>query len=68
MARLFVGNLPWSATEVDLRDLFAACGTVEQVVIVHHRDTGRSRGFSFVEMRSRREAPAVNLYKPIVAQ
>jgi len=53
---------------VDLRDLFAACGTVEQVVIVHHRDTGRSRGFSFVEMRSRREAPAVNLYKPIVAQ
>lgn len=47
---IFVGNLAWSATEDEVKDLFTAHGTVESVRLISDRDTGRSRGFGFVEM------------------
>lgn len=47
---IFVGNLSFSASEQDLRALFESYGTVERVSIITDRDTGRSRGFAFVEM------------------
>ncbi len=56
--KLYVGNLPDSATEQDLSDKFAACGTVESVKLITDRDTGRSRGFGFIEMASEAEAQA----------
>jgi cold-inducible RNA-binding protein len=56
--RLFVGNLPYSVTELDLRDLFGAHGTVTDAKIVTDRETGRPRGFGFVEMSSEAEAKA----------
>ena len=49
---LYVGNLPWSATEDDVRDLFAPYGEVTSVKLVSDRETGRARGFGFVEMAS----------------
>ncbi len=48
--RLYVGNLSYSTTEADLRDAFAAAGEVAEVKVVLDRDTGRPRGFAFVEM------------------
>jgi len=48
--KIYVGNLAWSATEAELRDLFAAYGEVASVAIITDRDTGRSRGFGFVEL------------------
>ncbi len=48
--KLYVGNLPFSATEDELRELFARHGTVGSVNVITDRDTGRSRGFAFVEM------------------
>ena len=54
--RLYVGNLPYSATEQDLSEKFAACGTVESVKLISDRDTGRSKGFGFIEMASDSEA------------
>lgn len=56
MKNLFVGNLPQSATEDELRTLFASHGNVEKVSLVTDRDTGRSRGFAFVEMSDAGEA------------
>ncbi len=56
--KLFVGNLPFSATENDLQDHFAGAGTVIAVNIMQDRATGRSRGFAFVEMGSQSEADA----------
>ncbi len=56
--KLYVGNLPDSATEQDLSDKFAACGTVESAKLITDRDTGRSRGFGFIEMASEAEAQA----------
>lgn len=50
MKRIYVGNLPWSASEDDLRNLFSTYGTVHSVSIITDRETGRSRGFAFVEM------------------
>ena len=50
MKKIFVGNLPFSATEDALRDLFSPLGEVQQVRIMTDRDTGKSRGFAFVEM------------------
>ncbi len=47
---IFVGNLPFSATESDLRGLFAEYGEIDSVAIITDRDTGRSRGFGFVEL------------------
>jgi RNA recognition motif-containing protein len=54
--RLYVGNLPYSVTELDLRDLFSPMGTVTEAKIVTDRETGRPRGFGFVEMSSEAEA------------
>ena len=56
--KLYVGNLPFSATEQDLSDKFAACGTVKSVKLITDRDTGRSRGFGFIEMMSEADAQA----------
>jgi RNA recognition motif-containing protein len=50
MTKLYVGNLPFSATEEAVRALFAAHGTVEKVSLINDRDTGRPRGFGFIEM------------------
>ena len=47
---IYVGNLPWSATEEQVQDLFAEYGNVLSVKLVSDRDTGRARGFGFVEM------------------
>ncbi len=49
---IYVGNLPFSATVEDIRDLFSAYGTVESVNLITDRETGRLRGFGFVEMAS----------------
>ncbi len=57
--KLYIGNLPFSATEQVLADTFAQCGTVESVKIITDRDSGRSKGFGFVEMASDAEAQAV---------
>ncbi|MGI9343511.1 MAG: RNA recognition motif domain-containing protein [Gammaproteobacteria bacterium] len=50
MKRIYVGNLPWSADENTLRDLFAAVGEVHSAAVITDRETGRSRGFGFIEM------------------
>ena len=54
--KLFVGNLTFSTTSADLEALFAQVGTVESATVVTDRDSGRSRGFGFVEMGSQAEA------------
>src|SRR6476661_3579101 len=54
--KLYVGNLPFSATDQILSDTFAQCGTVESAKIITDRDTGRSKGFGFVEMSTEAEA------------
>jgi RNA recognition motif-containing protein len=56
--RLFVGNLSYNTTEIGLRDTFGQIGTVADAKIVTDRDTGRPRGFGFVEMGSDQEAQA----------
>ena len=48
--KLYVGNLPYSATDASVRTAFSAHGTVETVSLITDRDTGRPRGFGFVEM------------------
>jgi RNA recognition motif-containing protein len=50
MTKLFVGNLSFDTTEDSLRALFAAHGTVETIALISDRDTGRPRGFGFIEM------------------
>jgi len=49
-SKLYVGNLSFDSTEADLRDLFSQHGTVESVAVITDRETGRPRGFAFVEM------------------
>ena len=49
---IYVGNLPFSATEDQIRELFSAYGTVEKVSLIIDHETGRLRGFGFVEMSS----------------
>ena len=56
MKNLYVGNLPHSTTETELRTLFETHGAVEKITLVTDRDTGRSRGFGFVEMANVSEA------------
>ncbi|MGB5035574.1 MAG: RNA-binding protein, partial [Blastocatellia bacterium] len=56
--RLYVGNLPFKITEAELSDLFSQCGVVDSVRIITDRDTGRSRGFAFVEFASKTEGEA----------
>ena len=50
MSKIYVGNLPFSADEASVRSLFAQHGTVDSVNLIMDRDTGRPRGFGFVEM------------------
>jgi RNA recognition motif-containing protein len=52
MTKLYVGNLPFTATEDAVRALFAPHGTVEKLNLINDRETGRPRGFGFVEMSS----------------
>ncbi len=54
--KLYVGNVPDSATEQTLQDTFSQCGTVDSANVITDRDTGQSRGFGFVEMSSDSEA------------
>lgn len=54
--KVYVGNLSYSTTEQDLRELFAQAGTVASVALIKDRDTGQSKGFAFVEMSTQSEA------------
>ena len=54
--KLYVGNLPYTTSEDDLRNLFSQYGNVESVAVITDRETGRSKGFGFVEMSSDAEA------------
>ena len=56
--KLFVGNLAFQTTNQQLQDLFAQAGTVQSANIIEDHDTGRSRGFAFVEMSTNAEAAA----------
>ena len=56
--KLYVGNLAYTVTDSDLEQMFAAYGTVQSAQIIMDRDTGRSKGFGFVEMGSDQEAQA----------
>jgi len=56
--KLYVGNLGYSTTDADLQQLFGAHGTVQSAQVINDRDTGRSKGFGFVEMNSSAEAEA----------
>jgi cold-inducible RNA-binding protein len=56
MKNIFVGNLDFAATEDEIRALFEEFGAVERAAVVRDRDTGRSRGFGFVEMTVNSEA------------
>lgn len=54
--KLYVGNLPFSATEDSLKEAFARFGTVESVAIITDRSTGQGKGFGFIEFSNRQEA------------
>ena len=54
--KLYVGNLPYTVTQVDLEKAFAPYGNVESAQVIMDRDTGRSKGFGFVEMATEQEA------------
>ena len=56
--KLYVGNLSYNTTDGELQDVFEEFGTVESAVVISDRDTGRSKGFGFVEMSSSEEADA----------
>lgn len=61
--KLYVGNLSFETNEEDLRTLFAQAGTVASVALIKDRDTGRSRGFAFIEMTTQAEAQkAISMY------
>jgi RNA recognition motif-containing protein len=59
MKKIYVGNLPFSATESDVRSLFEQHGTVQSVNLINDRETGRPRGFGFVEISDSGLAPAL---------
>ena len=59
MTKLYVGNLPFTATEDSVRALFTAHGSVDKVSLINDRDTGRPRGFGFVEMSNADAARAM---------
>lgn len=52
MTKIYVGNLPWSTTDQELEELFSSFGTVQSARVITDRETGRSRGFGFVELES----------------
>ena len=56
--KLYVGNLPYSANDQSLADTFAECGNVQSAKVIMDRDSGRSKGFAFVEMSTDSEAQA----------
>jgi RNA recognition motif-containing protein len=56
--KLYIGNLPYNTSEEDLRNLFSQYGKVESIAIITDRDTGRSKGFGFVEFGDDNEAKA----------
>lgn len=56
---LYVGNLSWECTDQDLRNLFAEYGEVSSARVIEDRETGRSRGFGFVEMEAAGSAEAI---------
>ena len=63
MTTIYVGNLPYTSTEEDIRAMFAQHGSVNSVKLITDRDTGRSRGFAFVDMDSadaRKAIPKLN--------
>ncbi|MBI5840706.1 MAG: RNA-binding protein [Chloroflexi bacterium] len=61
--KLYVGNLPYSATEDDLKNHFSQAGTVTSVALIKDRATGRAKGFGFVEMSTAEEAQkAINMF------
>lgn len=61
--KLYVGNLPFSATDQILIDTFSQCGKVESAKVITDRDSGRSKGFGFVEMSTETEAAeAINKF------
>ncbi len=60
IARLFVGNLPWSVGEVELAELFTGVGEVQSARVVTDRDTGRSRGFGIVEIETDNVADVIS--------
>jgi RNA recognition motif-containing protein len=59
MAKIYVGNLPFTATDAEIRTLFSQHGTVESVTLPTDRDTGQPRGFGFVEMTQADAARAI---------
>lgn len=59
MTKLFVGNLPFSATEESVRALFAPHGTIDSLALINDRETGRPRGFGFIEMSNADAARAM---------
>jgi hypothetical protein len=59
MKKIYVGNLPFSATEAQVRELFAKHGNVQSVALITDRETGRPRGFGFVEIEDSGLAPAL---------
>ena len=56
-SKLYVGNLSFDTTEIDLQDTFAEAGTVSEVALMQDKFTGKSRGFAFVTMSTAEEAP-----------
>jgi RNA recognition motif-containing protein len=60
MKKIYVGNLPWSAGEAEVREFFSAFGEVHSVAVITDRETGRSRGFGFVEMDDDNAETAIN--------
>jgi len=56
--KLYVGNLPYSATDESLSETFSECGSVQSAKVIMDRDSGRSKGFGFVEMSTDNEASA----------
>ena len=57
-AKLYVGNLPYNTADADLQSMFSAAGTVKSAQVIKDRESGRSKGFGFVEMSSAEEANA----------
>ncbi len=56
MKKIYIGNLPWSATEAELTEMFTKFGSVTSATILTDRETGRSRGFGFLEMSEGEDA------------
>jgi cold-inducible RNA-binding protein len=62
-SKLYVGNLPYTISETELQEMFAQAGEVKSVVIIKDRESGRSKGFGFVEMATAEEAQkAITMY------